>query len=82
MPGENLFSSVFTKEPVYNIPSVKMRSQTKIETAKLTAVSVEIKSKNLKHKHVFLVKSEVNHSPYSWTNHFGEEISQENGSQQ
>ena len=41
------FSSVFTKEPLHNIPSVRTRSQIKITTADITVESVELKLKSL-----------------------------------
>ena len=38
---QNQFSSVFTKEPLHNIPSFRMRSQTKIEMIDIPVEAVE-----------------------------------------
>ena len=41
------FSSVFTKEPLHNIPSFSMRSQTKIRTIEIPVEEVEKKLRSL-----------------------------------
>ena len=44
---QDQFSSVFTKEPLQNIPSFELRSQTKVRTVNIQAEEVEKKLKSL-----------------------------------